>query len=343
MEIVEERRTGRTGAPPGTSLGVSPAAHRPPPLASARPAGRARRRRRGADGLRRGIGASLLLHGGFALLVLLATLTRPRIEEPAAPGGFDVVYEGSDTVAPLAPAEPVPPPAPSRPEPVPQPPAPPVPPTPRPLALPPAPPRLAEAVVPPPPLPPAPVEALPTPPALPAPPQPRPQQEAAVTAPPHPARPAPDAPSQRLPGLWLPEAARLGTFARPAQPRRGLELSLGTLDLAKRFAPDPQVSVRGAPVSDGWLDDFRRWLSDNIRYPPNAILVGDQGVNRIRLEVGPDGRVRGARLLRRSGSVWLDAGLELPFRNAVLPPFPPGADPSGVEVDLTMYWHLIRR
>jgi hypothetical protein len=30
------------------------------------------------------------------------------------------------------------------------------------------------------------------------------------------------------------------------------------------------------------------------------------------------------------------------FRNAVLPPFPPGADADGVDVDITVTWHIIR-
>jgi TonB family protein len=62
----------------------------------------------------------------------------------------------------------------------------------------------------------------------------------------------------------------------------------------------------------------------------------------VELLVEPDGRVRSARLLRRSGSVWLDAGTLTLFRGARLPPFPPGADPSGVTVDLTINYILIR-
>lgn len=58
--------------------------------------------------------------------------------------------------------------------------------------------------------------------------------------------------------------------------------------------------------------------------------------------MAPDGRVRAARLVRRSGSVWLDSGTVNLFRGAVLPPFPPGADPGGVTVDLTINYVLIR-
>jgi TonB family protein len=62
----------------------------------------------------------------------------------------------------------------------------------------------------------------------------------------------------------------------------------------------------------------------------------------VELQVAPDGRVRSARLVRQSGSVWLDAGTLSLFRGANLPPFPPGADPGGVTVDLTIHYILIR-
>ena len=100
--------------------------------------------------------------------------------------------------------------------------------------------------------------------------------------------------------------------------------------------------VRGAKVGPDWYNALRRWFDEHGRYPTNAAVVGDQGTTRIELLVEPDGRVRSGRLLRRSGSVWLDAGTVSLFRNAVLPPFPPGADPAGVTVDVTINYILIR-
>jgi TonB family protein len=363
------RSAGRRGAPGG--------ARRAPVLGLAGPvpadAPRRPRRPRRRGGLRPGLVASLVLHAGFAALVVLAALTRPRPPEPLPPPSYAMYYQSGAPDRPAEPATPAPPQFAPPPEPPSPPPAtppaappslPPAPPLPQQAAPPPPPPaatRLAEAAAPPapplraeapppptppPPTPPARVEALPMPP--PPPRQDRPQQEAAVIAPPRPARPAPQAPAERLPGLWLPDAARLAPPARPeaARPdpaRRGLDLSLGALTVPGRNAPEPQVSVRGAEVGPDWRNAFRRWLDENVRYPANAAVVGDEGTNRIQLMVDPDGRVRSWRLLRRSGSVWLDAGLEMPFRNAVLPAFPPGADPKGVEVNLTVHWHIIRQ
>lgn len=301
--------------------------------------------------------ASLALHAGFAALIVLAALTRLRPPEPLPPPSYAVYYQSG---APERPAEPEAPPPqaapapPSPPTPPPAIPSPPTPPMPQ-LAQPPAPPAPSPAPPQPPaatrPMeprtapqpPPALAEALPLPPPAPplAPPAPRPQQDAAVIAPPRPARPGPQ--PDRLPGIWLPQGAQLTPMPRSEAPQRGLDLSLGSLATTGRTSPEPQVSVRGAQVGPDWRNAFRRWLEENVRYPANAAVVGDEGSNRIQLMVDPDGRVRSGRLLRRSGSVWLDAGLEMPFRNAVLPAFPPGADPKGVEVNLTVHWHIIRQ
>lgn len=207
----------------------------------------------------------------------------------------------------------------------------------------PAPPRALAEARPPAPEPPA-TRPAPEPPATP----PAPQREASLPLPLPPAIPRPPPPArqaERLPGLWLPEGARLN----PAPPRsaaapqrqglRGLDLSLGPA--VGRITPEPEARIRGAQVGPDWRNAFRRWLEEHKRYPEAAVVLGQQGTTRIEMVVAPDGRVLGARLTRRSGSVWLDANTESMFRGAVLPPFPPGADPKGVTVDLTIHYVLI--
>ncbi|RAI59039.1 energy transducer TonB [Roseicella frigidaeris] len=310
--------------------------------------------------MRPGLAASLLLHAGFATLVILAALMRPKPAEPPSPLTYDLVYREGEVgqeeppapqgqpVPPAPPAPTQPPTPPNRAE-IPRPVAPPPPTAPPQPQAPPAPPpanaRLAAPSPAPAPAPPAPsplAEALPLPPPAPPAPQPQPpQQEAAVIAPPRPARPQTD----RLPGLWLPDAARLMPSPRQQEAtRRPLDLSLGSLAaIGRADRTAPQVSVRGAQVGSDWMRAFQRWAEENIRYPQSAAVVGDQGVNRIQVLVAADGRVKSWRLVRRSGSVWLDAGLEGPFRNAVLPAFPGPVDPEGAVVDLTVNWHIIRQ
>ncbi len=150
----------------------------------------------------------------------------------------------------------------------------------------------------------------------------------------------PSPPPARLPGLWLPEAAALAHPAPPAAPRPPLDLALGPA--IGRLTPEPEARIRGAEVGPDWRNAFRRWLDEHLRYPQAAALLGEQGTTRVALVVEPDGRVRSARLLRRSGSAWLDSGTLNLFRGATLPAFPPGADPAGVHVDLTVNYILVR-
>lgn len=320
-------------------------------MAALPPRRRAAGRRGAGPGLRPGLLLSALLHIGLAALAVLASLRREKPPEPLPPPSYAVEFEAG---APEQPAEQEAPPSPSPAEPVPEaapvlepvpeqaPPPPPVaeiePPAPQAAEAPPQPPpepmpaepsQTAEAVPPQP-------EALPLPPPARPPP---PQQEAALTAPPRPRAPTPE----RLPGLYLPDAGLAPVPSRPQPQRRGLDLSPGAIQRPGRESPEAQLSVRGAQVGPDWRNAFRRWMNDHGRYPPNAALVGEEGTTRIELIVEPDGRVRSGRLLRRSGSVWLDAGTVSLFRNAVLPPFPPGADPSGVTIDLTINYVLIRR
>lgn len=139
----------------------------------------------------------------------------------------------------------------------------------------------------------------------------------------------------------MPEATAMAP-PRPDAPRSRLDLSLAPLAPRGRDSPDAEAVVRGAEVGPDWRNAFRRWVDDHKRYPPNALLVGEQGRTRVRVTVEPDGRVRSVRLTGPSGSVWLDAGLVAMFRGAVLPAFPPGADPNGVTIDFTMNYVLVR-
>ncbi len=321
-------------------------------------AGRRGQLRRRSARLRPGLATSVLLHLGLAALVVIATLQRERPPEPLPPPAYALHFEAG---APDRPAEqdpaPSPPPAEAAPPtptapalPTAPPPPATAPPNPRLLANPPTPrpPPVPALPVPPPPAPPRPrdtAELLPEP-ALPMPPPPAPPSPTRERSPPPPA--TAQRPNQPLPGLYLPEGLTMAPRQQAARPRPNgsrapLDLSLDQLATVGRASPEPQAEVRGAQVGPDWRNAFRRWLEENKRYPENARVVNEQGTNRVEILAGPDGRVRGARLLRQSGSVWLDAGTLSLFRGAVLPAFPPGADPNGVIVDLTIHYILIRQ
>ncbi len=305
-------------------------------------------RRRG-PGLRPGVAFSALLHLGLAAIAVLASLQREKPPEPLPQPSYKVEFEAG---APERTAEPEAEPPPSEvaaPEPEPpvegsvEPPSPEValaPPEELPPPPPPAPPEeaLTAEAEPVPPEEPAPVTPPPVPPPS-AP--PRPQREAALVSPPRPARPP--SPPEPLPGLLLPEARRLQPLPQPSLgPRPRLDLSLRQPALRGREAAEPHYSLKGAKVGPDWHSALRQWWIDHRRAPPNVDLIAHGGSPTVEMVLAPDGRVRSVRLVRPSGSVWLDAGAVSQFRGAVLPALPPGADPSGTLLTFTINYILVR-
>ncbi|MCX7931982.1 MAG: energy transducer TonB [Rhodovarius sp.] len=146
----------------------------------------------------------------------------------------------------------------------------------------------------------------------------------------------------------MPEGFDLARPAQPPSPRaagpRGqLDLSVPPRLLEGRATPEGQIVVRGAPVGPNWNNAFRRWLDENLHYPLDAAMRGESGVVRVRITARPDGTVIGLRMLQPSASPSLNTGTIRPFIGARLPAFPPGADPNGVEIDLTVHYILLRR
>lgn len=307
---------------------------------------------------------SALLHLGLAALVVLASWQREKPQEPTSPAAYEFRFEGgapeqpseqSNDSAPedtdlAEPEPPLPETASAEPEEVRPPTEPeqaataeaeplhepvPEPPSPETAAVAPseapAPPREEQAAN----------EAETAPESIPPPPPPAPpqaQQQAALTAPPRPARPPP------LPGLFLPEARTLQPIPpRAPGSRQGLDLSLGTLSEPGRHSAEPEVSVRGANVGPNWYSALRRWWIDNRRYPANAAVVGHEGTATVEMLLAQDGRVQSVRLMRPSGSVWLDAGAVAQFRNAMLPALPPGADPNGTTLTFTIRYRIVQQ
>ena len=184
-------------------------------------------------------------------------------------------------------------------------------------------------------------ETLPLPP-LPLPTPPQPQQ------PPSPPRPQqrPQEARPNLPGIWAPGGVQLGRPATPPAGRpqaRGTDLTVDPRFLEGRPRTDPSVRVTGAQVGADWRAAFRRWLDQNISYPQRAIALGEDGTVRVVVTASPDGTVRNVRLAGPSTSPSLNFGTTFPFNGARLPAFPPGSDPNGVTIELTVNYILVRR
>ncbi len=191
---------------------------------------------------------------------------------------------------------------------------------------------------------------LPPPPTPPAPPQRQPQQQAPQRQTPQRQAPQQQAPQQQaqpnLPGIWVPGGVQLGRPAAPPAGRpqaRGTDTTVDPRFLEGRPRTDPSVRVTGAQVGADWRAAFRRWLDQNLSYPERAVALGEDGVVRVVVTAAPDGTVRNVRLVGPSTSPSLNFGTTFPFQGARLPAFPPGADPNGVTIELTVNYVLIRR
>jgi TonB family protein len=295
-----------------------------------------------------GVVASLLAHLLVLALLLFDLVPWRKESEALPPPSFEMVFEpGSperqeidpsqgqpeDAAPPSAEALPPPPPAPPQPQPLPQPlPLPPPAPPPPPLA--PSPPEAPVIALPPPP-----------PPAVerPEPPPPEPRLPEPLPLPPPPPDPRQADQRPQLPGIWAPNGVQFGQPRPLGRPEgRGLDLSVPPRMLEGRVTQDQTVRVTGAQVGADWRAAFRRWLDQHIRYPLDAAARGEDGQARVTIIANPDGTVRSVRLVSPSTSPSLNQATTWPFNGARLPAFPPGADPAGVTVDLTVQYILIR-
>lgn len=322
--------------------------------------------------MRRAAIVSLLVHAAIGLLLLVTVRREHRAEMLPPPAPVTMLFEHGqkqapsvpepslDARTPTQPAEPAPPAPPDTPpEPVQVEPPPPAPVTPEPPA--PVFPEPAPPVPEPPPPEPAPpaVEQpapAPSPPAEPAPqplPPPRPVQPPPKPAPrpAPPPLPVPRPPPKSPSGFPAPMDFSFGRppqQAQQAQPRpRAAHRPPGSIDMS--LGPAVRGALNAAPQSDvddadggpDWRNALAKWVSEHAYYPDQARRDGEEGDARVHVVADHDGRVREVELRGRSGSIWLDTGLQALFRYAHIPPLPtPGNEP--IEFDFTMHYILRR-
>lgn len=121
-----------------------------------------------------------------------------------------------------------------------------------------------------------------------------------------------------------------------------IDLSLGPLvqngKLNTPFAT--RSTVRG--VSDDYSEEVDRWIRRHMYYPEEAAQNGEEGPSSVHVVLDRSGNVRFVRLTNQSGSYLLDAATTGMFRNAHLPPIPPGITGDHFDLDVTVNYILIR-
>ena len=85
------------------------------------------------------------------------------------------------------------------------------------------------------------------------------------------------------------------------------------------------------------MGKLKQWWDRPSFYPREASQSDDGGAVRVRIVIAPDGQVVSIQVVQGSGSSLLDAAALAVFRNARLPPFPPGTLAQPADVVITLH------
>ena len=253
---------------------------------------------------REALGWPVLLSLALHLTLFLSLLIIPPTQPPTSasePLAVDVIMgEGPAEATPEPPAAPI---APATPV--------------QEAEIPPAPP-VQQADIPPPP--PAPAPDVPPPP---------PVQQAEL--PPPPPALAPDVPPPPPPPAHPPRATPQRAAARASLNPAG----------APAHAPAGQnATSRASDANNGaaWMGKLKQWWDQHSFYPKEASQTNEGGNVKVHIVIAPDGKVTSIEVVQGSGLSVLDAAAVAVFRNAHLPPFPPGAPAQPADVVLTLHY-----
>jgi protein TonB len=182
--------------------------------------------------------------------------------------------------------------------------------------------------------PPAPTEApaAPIAPAAPDVPPPPPVQQAEIPPP----TPAP------APKLVPPPPAPVAQVHPPrAPPQRAAARAPVNPAGAPGHAPAGQnAASRAGDASNGaaWMGKLKQWWDQHSVYPTEASQTNEGGNVKVHIVIAPDGEVTSIEVVRGSGLSVLDAAAVAVFRDAHLPPFPPGTPAQPADVVVTLHY-----
>ncbi len=126
--------------------------------------------------------------------------------------------------------------------------------------------------------------------------------------------------------------------ARPAAPAHAPVNPAG----APAHATDGQNAASragGANNGAAWMGKLKQWWDQHSFYPKEASQTDEGGDVKVRIVIAPDGQVTLVEVVQGSGSSVLDVAAVAVFRNAHLPPFPPGTPAQPADVVVTLHYH----
>jgi protein TonB len=86
------------------------------------------------------------------------------------------------------------------------------------------------------------------------------------------------------------------------------------------------------------MGKLKQWWDQHSSYPQEASQTNEGGTVKVRIVIAADGQVTSIDVVQSSGVSVLDAAAVAVFRNAHLPPFPPGTPAQPADVVVTLHY-----
>jgi len=134
----------------------------------------------------------------------------------------------------------------------------------------------------------------------------------------------------------LPPPPPPGVAPRPAATR----VPVNPAGEAAHATAGQNAASRASGANNGaaWMGKLKQWWDQHSFYPPKASQTNEGGNVKVHIVIAPDGQVMSIEVVQGSGSSVLDAAAVAVFRNAHLPPFPPGTPTQPADVVVTLHY-----
>ena len=86
------------------------------------------------------------------------------------------------------------------------------------------------------------------------------------------------------------------------------------------------------------MGKLKQWWDQHSFYPGEASQTNEGGSVRVRIGIASTGQVTSIEVVEGSGSSVLDTAAVAVFRDAHLPPFPPGTPAQPADVVVTLHY-----
>jgi periplasmic protein TonB len=127
----------------------------------------------------------------------------------------------------------------------------------------------------------------------------------------------------------------------PAPPQRAAARApVNPAGAPARATGGQNAASRASDANNGaaWMGKLKLWWDQHSFYPTEASQTNEGGNVKVHIVIASDGQVTSIEVVQGSGLSVLDAAAVAVFRNAHLPPFPPGTPAQPADVVVTLHY-----